>query len=236
MRAAIGIAVALAISALAEGTTVGAANNAAATRDWTKSVTPTKQGGFRMGNPAATVRLVEYGSLACPHCRHFEQTGYKPLVDKYVRTGRVSYEFRNFLLNGPDIAISLLTRCAGPPKFFEMSEYVYATQPQWQKSLEAMSDADKAQLETMTDQQRIVRFADVGRFAQIAQRFGMTADRSRQCLSDSQGLERLLNITRAAQNAGINRTPTFLINDKVTQAATWEELEPALKAALGGRG
>ncbi len=56
-----------------------------------------------MGNPYAKTALVEYGSLACPHCRHFEETGYKPLVQQYVRTGRVSYEFRNFLLNAPDI-------------------------------------------------------------------------------------------------------------------------------------
>ena len=74
-----------------------------------------------MGNPNARVKLVEYGSLACPHCRHFEETGYKPLVQGYVRTGRVSYEFRSFLLNAPDISVSLLAHCAGPAKFFPMS-------------------------------------------------------------------------------------------------------------------
>ena len=67
-----------------------------APRDWSRTVAATPEGGFRMGNPNAKVKLVEYGSLACPHCRHFEETGYKPLVQQYVRTGRVSYEFRNF--------------------------------------------------------------------------------------------------------------------------------------------
>ena len=32
----------------------------------------------------------------------------------------------------------------------------------------------------------------------------------------------------------LRHTPTFLINGKVTDAATWEQLEPALKKALGG--
>ena len=32
----------------------------------------------------------------------------------------------------------------------------------------------------------------------------------------------------------ITHTPTFLIDGKVTDAATWEQLEPALKKALGG--
>ena len=74
----------------------------------------TPEGGFRMGNPAAPIKLIEYGSLACPHCRHFAETGYKPLLQNYVRTGRVSYEFRNLLISGPDISVSLLARCFGP--------------------------------------------------------------------------------------------------------------------------
>jgi protein-disulfide isomerase len=189
-----------------------------------------------MGNPDAKVKLVEYGSLACPHCRHFEQTGYKPLVQGYVRTGRVSYEFRNLLINGPDISVSLLARCAGPNKFFAMSEVVYATQPEWQKRFEDIGDADKAELEKMTDRQRIVRFAEIGGLPQIAARFGVTSARAKQCLSDGKELQRLLDMTKAAMDAGISHTPTFVINGTVTDITTWEELEPQLKAALGGRG
>ena len=65
---------------------VGAATAAKAPQahDWTRIVAMTAEGGFRMGNPAAPVKLIEYGSLACPHCRHFEETGYKPLLQTYV--------------------------------------------------------------------------------------------------------------------------------------------------------
>ena len=206
---------------------------AAKPRDWTRVVNATPAGGFLMGNPDAKVKLIEYGSLACPHCRHFEETGYKPLLQTYVRTGEVSYEFRNLLINGPDIAISLLARCAGAAKFFPMSELVYATQEQWEKPIEAMSDAEEAALEKMTNQQRVVRFAEMGGMAQIASRFGVTPARARECLTDPKGLQRLLDMTQAASNEGIGRTPTFLINGKVTDAATWEQLEPKIKAALG---
>jgi protein-disulfide isomerase len=206
----------------------------ALSRDWSRTVVATPEGGFRMGNPAAPVKLVEYGSLACPHCRHFEQTGYKPLVQRYVRTGRVSYEFRNLLLNAPDIAVSLLAHCAGPAKFFAMSEAVYATQPQWLEKVGGLSDAQKAEIEKMSDAQRIVRFAEIAGFPQIAARFGVTPAGARQCLADPKGLQRLLNMTKAAEDAGIDHTPTFLINGKVTDAATWEQLEPQLKRVVGG--
>ena len=208
---------------------------AAAAHDWTRTVVATPEGGFRMGNPAAPIKLVEYGSLACPHCRHFEETGYKPLVNGYVRSGRVSYEFRNMLINGPDMSISLLTHCAGPGKFFPMSELVYATQEQWQKKIENMSPADKAALDKMTDQQAVIRFAEVGGMAQIAARFGVSPARAKQCLADPKGLQHLLDMTKTAMDNGIGHTPTFIINGKVTDAATWETLEPLLKQA-GGRG
>jgi protein-disulfide isomerase len=235
MRLAIGIAAALALSLLPASATAKTITKATAAHDWARTVSLTSEGGFRMGNPAAPVKLVEYGSLACPHCRHFEQTGYKPLVQQYVRTGRVSYEFRNFLISGPDIAVSLLTRCAGPAKFFPMSEFVYAAQPEWQKKFETISDADQEQLNKMTDQQRVIRFAEIGRFASIAGRFGVTPAKARQCLADGKGLQRLLEMTKGAQDQGIRHTPTFIINGKVSDAATWEQVEPELKAALGGR-
>src|SRR5690349_23482050 len=128
--------------------------------DWARTVVATPEGGFRMGNPAARVKLVEYGSLACPHCRHFEETGYKPLVEQYVRSGRVSYEFRNLLLNAPDISVSLLAHCAGPAKFFPMSEMVFATQPQWFEKVSAITDAQNAEMEKMTDSQRVERLGE----------------------------------------------------------------------------
>jgi protein-disulfide isomerase len=208
------------------------ATKAAVKHDWSRTVIVTPEGGFRMGNPAAPVKLVEYGSLACPHCRHFEETGYKPLVQNYVRTGQVSYEFRNLLINGPDISVSLLTRCAGPARFFPMSEQVYAAQPEWQKKLEDLTEADKAAIEKMTNEQSIVRFAEITGVGQIAARFGVTPARAKQCLADPKELQRLLDMTKTAMDSGIQHTPTFVINGKVTDAATWEDLEPAIRDAL----
>ena len=234
------VAAALSVTWLAGSGAVGAAKTARAEhpkpRDWTTVVRMTAEGGFEMGNPDAKVKLVEYGSLACPHCRHFEETGYKPLVQQYVRSGEVSYEFRNLLLNGPDISVSLLTRCAGPAKFFPMSELVYATQPQWEDRVVKMSDADKAALEKLTDEQRIVRFAEIGRMAEMSSKFGINPARARQCLTDKNGLQRLLAITQSANSRGIDHTPTFIINGQVSDAATWEQLEPQLKKALGETG
>ena len=57
-----------------------------------------------------------------------------------------------------------------------------------------------------------------------------------QCLVDLKGLKRLLDMTQAAMSAGVEHTPTFIVNGKMIDAATWEGLEPELKSALGERG
>jgi protein-disulfide isomerase len=209
------------------------AAKAALVRDWSKAVVATPEGGFRMGNPAARVKLIEYGSLACPHCRHCAKTGYQPLVQKYVRTGRVSYEFRNLLINGPDLAASLLARCRGASGFFPLADAMFAAQPQWQKKIIEMSDADKASLEAMSDQERIVRFAAIGGLTTIAGRFAIAPSRAQQCLADRAATTRLIDMTQAAMDKGVNGTPTFLINGKPSGVASWEELEPLLRKALG---
>jgi predicted DsbA family dithiol-disulfide isomerase len=117
-----------------------------------------------------------------------------------------------------------------------MSQYVYATQPQWQDRIGQMSDADKAALEKMPIQQQVIRFAQLGGMAQMAARFGVSPSRARQCLTDPKALQHLLDMTQAANDKGVSHTPTFVVNGKMTDAATWEELEPEIKAALGNRG
>src|SRR5918998_2689468 len=55
--------------------------------DWAQVVSQTPAGGFVMGNPNARVKLIEFGSMTCPHCREFDEAGVQPLIDKYVKTG-----------------------------------------------------------------------------------------------------------------------------------------------------
>ena len=53
---------------------------AQAQRDWTRVVAQTPEGGYRMGNPNAPVKLVEYLSLTCSHCAHFSEQGAPRLI------------------------------------------------------------------------------------------------------------------------------------------------------------
>src|SRR5688500_3726148 len=65
--------------------------------DWSQVYNFTEAGGMLMGNPDAKIRLIEYGSLTCPHCAEFEEKGGLQLVEKYVKSGQVAWEFRNYV-------------------------------------------------------------------------------------------------------------------------------------------
>jgi hypothetical protein len=115
-----------------------------------------------------------------------------------------------------------------------MAEAVYSAQPDWEKRLAAMSDADRAAVAKMADHQVLIRYAEVTRLVPVAAKFGVTPARARQCLTDDKTLQRLIAVEQAGNDQGVSHTPTFFIDGKMSDAASWEELEPQLKSALGG--
>src|SRR5690348_5148045 len=147
-----------------------------------------------MGNPKAKVAIVEYGSLTCPHCRHFAETAYKPLVSNYVRTGKASYEFRSLILNGIDIAATLVARCGGPSHFFPMAEQLYATQPTW---LDKITDAESEKLNSLPKEQMMLGVAKVAGFIPIAAAKGIPSDKAEACLRSQTAADELVNMTQA---------------------------------------
>jgi protein-disulfide isomerase len=233
-RAALLLAV-LALPALAVPAAAAPARRSApAARDWSRTVAATPEGGFRMGNPAAPVKLVEYGSLTCPHCAAFAREGEPALVARYVRTGKVSYEFRNYILNGTDIAASLLARCSGARGFFPMAASLYATRSQWIDPIARLPQGQREAIAALTVGQRLVRLAEVGGLLRIAARFGVPPARGRQCLSDQAAFDRLGSMEQAGQALGVTGTPTFFLNGRMLDVNEWAAVEPLIRQAVGG--
>jgi protein-disulfide isomerase len=233
MRAAAFLLLAGAAAAMPAAAAAPAGRAAQARADWSRTVVATPEGGFRMGNPAAKVRLVEYGSLTCGHCANFAKAGMESLVGTYVRSGKVSYEYRSYILNGLDVAATLVARCGGPARFFPVADKLYATQGQWMGRITDLTEAQKAQLNALPENQRLARVAEFAGIPQLAAQHGIAASQSRRCLSDQAALDRLAKISEAAEAQGVQGTPTFLLNDGNIGSHTWATLEPILREAAG---
>jgi protein-disulfide isomerase len=210
-----------------------APRGAPAAPNWVRTVVQTPEGGFRMGNPAAPVKLVEYGSLTCGHCAAFSKAGMAGLVGTYVRSGKVSYEYRNYILNGLDVAASLVARCGGPSRFFPLAERLYVAQPQWMGRVGALTAAQKVQLNAAPEGERLGKVAELAGLTQLAAQVGITAVQSKRCLADPAGLDRLGKMAEAAGAQGVEGTPTFFLNGANIGTHTWATLEPILRESAG---
>jgi protein-disulfide isomerase len=199
---------------------------------WADVIEATADGGMRMGNPEAPIKLVEYGSLTCPHCAKLAQQGFATLVQSYVASGRVSFEFRSFAIHPQDVPLTVLVRCAPKEAFFPLVEQIYA-------NFETMNSVyeDKARLEQaqaamqLAPAQRWAAFADAIGYTDFFSARGIARDQGHACLADLNKASLVADQAKKYGEAGINSTPTLLINGAKIDAAEWPGLEAALKAA-----
>ena len=202
-------------------------------------VTPTTAGGFLMGDPKAKVQLIEFGSMTCPACGQFDETGVQPLIDKYVKTGQVGFEFRNYVRDPFDLAAALVARCNGAQGFFPLTRALYKDQANWLQRLSNISPEQQQALQNLPPQQQFLEVAKLAGFQQWAAMRGVPTAKSTSCLSNEQEVNRLVQMTSdAGSQFDVPGTPSFVINGKLVDPpergkSNWESLEAKLRAALG---
>lgn len=195
--------------------------------DWSQRIETTAEGGYRMGSPDAPVKLVEFLSLTCGHCATFAGEAL-PELKSAVKAGRVSVEYRNYVLDHYDLAAAALSRCARPERYFALTEALLADQPQWAAKIEALTPAQRAELEVSPTPASVRRTAALLGLDKIAARHGVSKARAQTCLSKPERLEQLIAMIGAAEQLGINGTPSFMLNGAVLGPQDWTSLRPLL--------
>ena len=71
-----------------------------------------------LGKPDAPVTIIEYASMTCPHCAHFNEAIFPELKKRLIDTGKVHFIFREFPLDPLAAAASALARCARKENYF----------------------------------------------------------------------------------------------------------------------
>jgi protein-disulfide isomerase len=207
---------------------------APAAANWLRTVTPTAEGGYRIGNPAAPQKLIEYGSFTCSTCAVFAEQGLPSLLRDHVRTGRVSFEYRNFVRDPFDMAAALVARCASPGNFFPVAERIFQTRKAWVARFNAMTPEQVKAVDAIPVPERLVRYAEIGGLIALAAQHGVPAAKARQCITDKAALDRLIAMRQVAVNQlGLRGTPFFILNGRNTEVYDWASLEPLLKSPGG---
>lgn len=200
--------------------------------NWLDTLAPTAAGGFVMGNPRAKVKLVEYASLTCPHCRDFHLAASPALGPNYIAKGLVSYELRIFVLNGPDTAAAMLARCEGPRRFFRLADVFFRQQSTWVQPFTTITPAEQTRLQALPQDKQLAGLALAGKLDQFVSRHGMTRARAAQCLANTALYDQLEALRARGTKDGVQGTPTFFINGAKASANDWGSLEPQIRQAL----
>lgn len=199
-------------------------------KSWTEFAATTPEGGNRIGNPEAPIRLVGYASHTCSHCADFAAAAAGPLED-YIASGRVSYEIRNQIHDPIDLTIAILVRCGSPETFHPLANQAWAG---FEEIITA-AQGNAAALDRATQAEGPQRFQAIAEAAGLFDFFaarGISRDQAMQCLSDPAAAERIIaNSTTQSDELGVTGTPTFFLNGTRLDASNWPEVEAALRQA-----
>ena len=170
-----------------------------------------------LGNPGAKVTVIEYASVACPHCADWDINVFQAFKTKYIDTGRVHYIAREALVHDPAIAAAgfLTARCAGKDKYFQVVDAIYHGQAEMESS-----GNPRATL------------------LNIAKSAGLTEAQFNACINDEKALAAInARWQKYIDEDKINSTPTFVINGKVYDSGEMPmpQLDAAIAAAEGAK-
>ena len=202
--------------------------------DWVRTVVRTPEGGLRMGNPAAKVKLIEYGARTCPTCAAFAVNGAPLLTKSYVATGQVSFEFRDYPIHGAiDLAPILLGHCVPDRAFFPLLEAMMANQRALIGRDAEIPKVKQDELQKLAPNAVAAYLGKFYGYTDVVVKAGLPVARAKACLADRKALDAIVAHTAAANKTyTIPGTPTFIVNGTVAdKVSDWAGLEPVLRAA-----
>ncbi|AQR63542.1 thioredoxin [Brevundimonas sp. LM2] len=168
-------------------------------------------GDMALGAPeGAKVTVVEYASVTCSHCATWQEEVYPAFKAKYIDTNQVRYVFREFPTAPAPLAVAgfLVARCAGPDQYFPVIHEIMASQQ------ELFTGAPRAVL------------------LRIANGAGLSEEQFQACVTDENSIKAMDARIKTALDAGVNGTPTFMVNGEKVADSSMAGLSQAIDAAL----
>jgi protein-disulfide isomerase len=202
----VGLTLAGASPAMAQGTVQGSAPDPAKAASL---LAPTQQDRV-LGKPDAPITIVEYASMTCPHCAHFDKDVLPGLKKKWIETGKAKLILRDYPLDEPALRAAMMARCAPPERFYPLIDTLFATQDQWSLAKDWRGSLEKT-----------------ARLAGISKK-DFDACLANKAIEDQVVQSRLV----AATQLGVESTPTFFVNGTKFQGAPTEQAFDQLLTGL----
>lgn len=171
--------------------------------------------GMVVGSPDAPVTLVEYGDYQCIHCARFATDVEPDLMDDFIRSGILQYEFRPMPILGGDDLSSPDNRSVRAAEAAFCAADQDAFWPYHDRLMQATTRGAAL---------------DDGKLSDVAEEAGLNADQFQSCMDDRTHLDDVLASRTEGDEAGISSTPSFLLNgERITWSGDYEILRKQIE-------
>ncbi|MCE9653071.1 MAG: DsbA family protein [Nitrosarchaeum sp.] len=184
------------------------------TEDDSKTLTESKliqNGSPIMGNPLASITILEWGDYQCTYCYKFHTNTFNTIKHDFIETGKVKLVFKDFPLNGQDsILAAEAAYCAqDQEKYWQYHDELYKNWAGERTGWVTRDSLDK-----------------------FATTVNLDLDKFNECLDNHKYLERVNQIYKFGKEIGIDATPSFLVfnNEKLIKITGNQPLEVFLKS------
>jgi protein-disulfide isomerase len=170
--------------------------------------------GRTLGDPGAPVQIVEYGDYQCPACANFAMNVKPQLINEYIATGQVFFEYRDLTgLGRESLRAAEAAACAlEQDMYWEYHDTLYA-------NLVGRNDGG---------------FSDP-RLIRMAEQLEMDTDAFEDCLDDDRHGDEIEAMAEQARQDNVRATPTLIVNGVLLEGPSFDALRQQIESALQSR-
>ncbi|MDX1949392.1 MAG: DsbA family protein [Rickettsiales bacterium] len=170
-----------------------------------------------VGKKNAPIKIVEYASLSCVHCKEFHDKVYYNLKKDFIDSGKVYYKFRNFPLNAPAVKATLLANCAPEASRAAFVGALFKSQSQWAYTKNESGLID-----------RLKTISKIG---------GLSSEQFEKCYNNEEDIKKLLARQKEAiDGLGIESTPTIFVDgNRYLGSRNYEDFKKMLEEKLANQ-
>jgi len=149
-----------------------------------------------LGDPNAPITIIEYASLDCPHCAHFNTMVLPEIEKKWIALGKVKLVYRDFPLDQVAVKAAELAECAGKDRYFAVIDMIFKNQATWGAASDPIAELSKS-----------MRIAGLGE------------NEVKACLANDKVADGVIAKYKGGEALGVNSTPTLFINGQLYRGA-----------------
>ncbi len=172
----------------------------------------TQASGKTLGDPNAPVVVWDFSDFHCPHCRDFTEGTEKQLIETYVKTGKVRFVYKHFIVINSWEAANASECAAEQGKFWEYHDYLFQKQ-------ETDAPFSKDELK------------------RYARDLGLDTAAFDTCVDSGKYMNVVQKEMDEGRRLGVRGTPSIFVNGQyIPRGALWPDLQQAIEQALKEKG